>query len=70
MNSFSKNPKILSYCTVKLSFLQPAMPSLISKEEQLYNDITSIKGLRMIKTDTGRARAWIRSEHKAYLTVT
>ena len=46
------------------------MPSLISKEEQLYNDITSIKGLRMIKTDTGRARAWIRSEHKAYLTVT
>ncbi|KAL5257606.1 hypothetical protein ACHWQZ_G012505 [Mnemiopsis leidyi] len=38
----------------------PNLPPEISTNEQLYIDINSIKNLRIIRTDTGRARAFIR----------
>jgi hypothetical protein len=38
----------------------PNLPPDISTNEQLYIDINNIKNLRIIRTDTGRARAFIR----------
>ena len=36
------------------------LPPDISPSDQLYIDINNIKNLRILRTDTGRARAWIR----------